>query len=97
MLRNNKIRRDKRGDIPTTILVLGVFVVCMLAILTFVYSDIKTKSSFSGIKIIEKANLEIEKGNLDYYYLEKKDNKITPNFSLDWIKEVVIFSVEYNP
>jgi hypothetical protein len=92
MLKNNK-----RGDIPITLLVLGIFVVCTLAIITFVRSDIQTKTSFSGIGIMEKANLEIENGNLGHYYLEKKVKKIVPSFSLDWIKDKIIFSVEYNP
>lgn len=92
MLKNNK-----HGDVPITILVLGIFVVCALAILTFIHSDIQTKTSFSGIQIMEKANLEIEQGNLGHYYLEKKVKKVVPNFSLDWIKDKLIFSVEYNP
>jgi hypothetical protein len=92
MLKNNK-----RGDVPITLLVLGIFVVCTLAILTFVRSDMQTKTSFSGIGIMEKANLEIEKENLEHYYLEKEVKKIVPSLSLNWVEKVVIFSVEYNP
>jgi hypothetical protein len=91
------LKKNKHGDVPITLLVLGIFVVCTLAILTFIRSDMQTKTSFSGIQIMERANLDIEQGNLGHYYLEKKVKKIVPSFSLDWIKEVVIFSVEYNP
>jgi len=91
----NKI--NKRGDIPVTLLVIGVLVVCTLALLSFIKSDNQVKKSFKGIEVMEKANIEIEEGNLNHYYLEKKNKKIVPSFSLNWIKEKVVFSVEYNP
>jgi hypothetical protein len=94
---NKKIRENKKGDIPVTVLVLGIFVVCVLAILSFVHSDIQIKNNFSGIKVMEKANIEIERGNLNHYYGEKRVKVIVPGFSLDWIKEKIIFSVDYNP
>jgi hypothetical protein len=92
-----RLKKNRKGDVPITLLVIGIFVVCTLALLTFIYSDVQTKSSFSGIGVMEQANLDIEKGNLNHYYLEKKAKRIVPSFSLDWIREVVIFSVEYNP
>ncbi|MFH1787234.1 MAG: hypothetical protein ABH811_00355 [archaeon] len=61
----NKI--NKRGDIPVTILVIGVFAVCTLAILSFKFFDIKTNEDF--YKIIgasEEMNTQIQK----YYFYD---------------------------
>ena len=38
--------KNKRGDIPVTILVLGVVAVCILAIISFFFSTAKVKSGF---------------------------------------------------
>ena len=89
--------KNRRGDVPVTILVLGVFVVCTLALVSFINSDRNSERSFIGIKIMEEANINIEKYNLQHYYYEEKARKIVPKLSLNWIEERVIFSVEYNP
>ena len=52
--------RNKKGDIPVTILVIGVFAVCSLALLTFFISDFKTSNSFVGIDIMQKMNAQID-------------------------------------
>jgi hypothetical protein len=57
-----KIKLNKKGDIPITLFVLGVFVVCSLAILTFIKADLQTKNSFSGVSVMRKANIDIEWG-----------------------------------
>lgn len=46
----------KKGDIPVTILVIGVFAVCTLALLSFVDSTYKTGENFEKINLVEKAN-----------------------------------------
>ncbi len=43
-----------------TILVIGVFAVCSLALLTFFISDFKTSNSFVGIDIMQKMNAQID-------------------------------------
>lgn len=55
------IINNKRGDIPITILVMGVIVICMLAIVSFYISDIKVKNSFASVGIIGQAALLKEK------------------------------------
>lgn len=95
--------KNKRGDIPITILVIGVFTICTLAILSFFNSSFQTEESFVGINEMEKINIQIEKYNsgvsladLDvkevgegFIYLEKK------SFPLFWAKEKILFSVKY--
>ena len=87
--------KNKRGDIPITILVIGVLVVCTLAILSFIKSDIEVKKSFSGVDVLEKANMNIERGNLESYYLDKKVRVFSPSLSSKWFKTKIIFSVRY--
>lgn len=48
---------NKRGDISTTILVIGVFAICGIALLSFYFSGIDSKESFSRIEIIKNVNL----------------------------------------
>jgi hypothetical protein len=90
-------RMNKRGDLPVTLLIIGVFVVCTLALLSFVYSSFRIQKSFVGVEIIEKANIQIESQNLDHIYLYKEVKKISPEWGFDWLKNKLIFSVEYNP
>ncbi len=95
-MKNKRIRNCK-GDVPVTILVLGVFVVCTLALLSFINSDRNSEKSFVGVKIMEEANMEIEIHNLNHHYVEKTERKIVPKFGFNWVEERVIFSLEYNP
>ena len=54
--------KNKRADIPVTILVIGVFAICTLAILSFSIIDNKSKEGFNeAIEAIEEINSEIEK------------------------------------
>ena len=87
---------DKRGDLPVTILIIGVFVVCTLALFSFIYSSYLINKSFVGVEVIENANIQIETHNLQHFYVEKNATKISPGWNLNWIKEKTIFSVEYN-
>ena len=48
---------NKKGDIPVTILVIGVFAICLIAILSFYISDSKVKKDFYSIEIIEQAKI----------------------------------------
>lgn len=88
---------DKRADIPLTILIVGVFGVCILALLSFIYSSFLINKSFVGVEIMEKANIQMEGHSLDHLYLDKKVTELSPEWGLDWFKEKIIFSVEYNP
>jgi hypothetical protein len=95
--KNKFIKRNKRGDIPVTLLVIGVFVVCTLAMISFINSDRNSEKTFVGLEIMEKMNLDIETRNLDHHYLEERRNVIIPEWGTNWVHERLIFSVEYNP
>jgi len=88
-------RRNRKADVPTTILVIGVFVVCGLAIASFFYSSLMFSSSFKDVGTMQKANMQIEKNSLQKYHDEVLGNKFSFNWDFDFIKEVVVFSVEY--
>jgi len=47
---------NRKGDIPVTILVLGVIAVCALAIFSFYSSSVLVKDSFVGVGIVERLN-----------------------------------------
>lgn len=65
--------KNKRGDIPVTILVIGVFAICTLAILSFSIIDNKSREGFTEvIEAMEEINSEIEK-----YHLYKNLGKST--------------------
>jgi len=58
------IRRNKRGDISITILVIGVFAVCSLAIASFIlYKGLNAKTSVN-MEIFENLSAAVEK----YYF-----------------------------
>lgn len=91
--------KNRRGEIPIVILVIGIFAVCSLALITFYSSNIKFKQSFVGLDLMEKANLQIENKsfhneNIRDIYLERKINE-SKWYSLEK-KEIVLFSVKYN-
>ncbi|MAH03664.1 hypothetical protein CMI39_02660 [Candidatus Pacearchaeota archaeon] len=74
--------KNKRGDIPVTILVIGVFAICSMAIFSFVYSKGKVQEDFVGIGLIENIN-SIEEEIRFYESLEK-----TPEEIKEILKEV---------
>lgn len=90
-------KKNKRGDLPVTVLVIGVFGVCILALLSFVHSSFKIQKSFVGVEIMEKANIQIELNGLNHLYLYKEVTKLSPEWGFNWFKKKIIFSVEYNP
>ncbi len=87
----NFFPKNRKADIPVTILVIGVFSVCCLALLSFFISAINTRESFMGIDLMEKINSQIEenffygitgystdleKTNLQRVIEYAKDNKV---------------------
>jgi len=88
--------RNRSGDIPITILVIGVMIICALAIVSFFSSTIKERNSFVGIDLTEQTNAKIESAifnneNPAGLYLYKN----TTEGFLFWQKEVLLFSIEY--
>jgi len=99
---NGGKRMNKKGDIPTTVLVIGVFVVCSLALGSFYVSNFKVEKSFVGIALMEEMNSQIERNlfsgeSIDGLYKEKNETKWIPEWGFNWRKEIIVFSVEYNP
>jgi hypothetical protein len=91
---------NKRGDIPVTILVIGIFGVCTLAIISFLASGVKFSNSFDGVSVMEKINIQIEETSfynqpLNGIYSEMNESYFSPEFGFNWIKERTVFSVTY--
>ena len=47
---------NKRGDVPITILVIGIFALCTLALISFYFASIKVVNSFAGVSLAEEVN-----------------------------------------
>ncbi len=58
-----KITKNKKADIPVTILVIGIVAVCVLAIISFVISG---SSNQTGVEAFEEIDSYVEKF---YFYL----------------------------
>lgn len=89
-------KKNKKGDIPVTILVISVIVICGLAIYTFSASTSHLRNYFVGIGFLEKLNSQIEQNvfngqSVAGLYVEDKQNQ---GF-LFWKKDVILFSAEY--
>jgi len=76
--------KNKKGDIPTVLLIVGVIALCGLAIFIFVTSLNQAKGSFDYVEEVEKANLEIEKDSLNNYHEEINESESIFKF---WKKE----------
>ena len=62
MLKN--LLKNKRGDIPITILVIGVLAICTLTIFSFYLSKRDVEDDFSSVDVIEKILVTKEKISL---------------------------------
>ena len=83
--------KNRKANIPVTILAIGIFIICTLAFFSFFVSMNKFGNSFSEkIDLVEKANSVIEKNSLDNYHQEIVDDGF-------WFlgKEKIVFSVDY--
>jgi hypothetical protein len=92
--------KNNRGDIPITILVIGVFAICAFAILSFIISSISLRNSFVGIDIVESANKQIEfkefnNENANYFYQEINKTRVSLDYLKRGFKDEILFSVEY--
>ncbi len=70
MFLNNKMAntlfpKNRKGNIPITILTIGVVLVCTFALYTFLSSRNHVRNSFVGIGVIEDMNSQIEQ---NYFY-----------------------------
>ncbi len=55
------LKKSRRGDIPITILVLGVVLICMAAIFTFYFSAHSVKNGLNSVGLIQKATVTMDK------------------------------------
>ena len=55
--------QNRKGDVPTAILVLGTFAVCALALISFFASNLFVENTFFGPEIIEKMNSNVNEYN----------------------------------
>ncbi len=61
-----KKKMNKRADIPVTLLVIGVFAICTLAIISFKIASVNSTKGFSeSMQAMEDMNAEIQK--YDFY------------------------------
>ncbi len=58
------IIKNKRGDIPTTILIIGVFAMCTYALISLAFYNVKVKRTVMETNVIENMNSKIEQYNL---------------------------------
>lgn len=61
-----KIIQDKKADISITILVLGVFAICAVAIISFIIVGSSSSNTFSGPETIENLSSNLENF---YFYI----------------------------
>ena len=91
--------KNNRGDIPITILTIGVFVVCTLALLSFFVSSINLRNSYVGVDKINEFNIDLEKsefyntGMINYQEINKTHVRL--DYLLNGFEDELLFSVEY--
>ena len=84
--------KNKRGDIPVTILVIGVIAICGLALLSFFSSSFKLEQSFTNVPVMEELNVKIAEYN---FYKAKGVSESQINEILN-IKEDTYLLIEQN-
>jgi hypothetical protein len=57
----NSSTMNKRGDIPITILVVGVLFICGMALFTFYFSNDSVKKGFNSVEAVEQAAVIADK------------------------------------
>jgi hypothetical protein len=54
---------NKKGDITTTIFVIGVVALCFFAMISFYISNLNSSDNFIRIQSIQNVNTKIERGD----------------------------------
>ncbi|MBI2004525.1 hypothetical protein HYS72_03625 [Candidatus Pacearchaeota archaeon] len=76
---------NKKGDVPTAILVLGTFAVCALALISFFASNLFVENTFFGPELVEKMNSQVNEYN---FYGSK-------NLDGEEIKEILLLEENF--
>ena len=77
--------KNRKGDIPITILVAGVIAVCILTLFSFYYSTNKQKETFVGPGLIETI-----------YSLQEEQQLNIPNFQKPITKGVYSVKITFD-
>ncbi len=85
MIKNILKKINKRGDVPTAILVLGVFALCALALISFYISGIFVENNFFGPNLVEQMNSNINEYN--FYSSE--------NLNAQEIREILLLEEDF--
>ena len=80
MIKN--LLKNRHGDIPITILVIGILAICALAIFSFYFSDRSVKTGFSSVDVIEKVLVTKEKISFYNKSLEFTQEEIEEIFGI---------------
>jgi len=91
------LKSNKKGDVTVAILVIGILFVCLLALLTFFLSSIKTADDFVDIGVMEKAVLRAEKGDFKTGESFIEEKKFVREHWYSLKKEKLAFSILYYP
>ncbi len=79
--------KNKKGDISITILVIGIILVCTLALISFFLSTLRARDSFVGVNIIKKLNSQVEE---NYFY--EKQTGINARDPLVMVKNALAYA-----
>jgi len=92
-----KQKMNKRGDIPVTILAIGVVVICTLALLTFIIANLKTNQIALGVSSMELLNSDIEKFHtyLNLGYSAEEATNFIDSATYDSANQEVKFEIKY--
>jgi len=60
--------KNKKGNLPIVLLVLGVFALCSLGLISFLIADFKTNNSFVGIGLMIDLQEQID----EYTFLKEQ-------------------------
>lgn len=100
-----KNKQNKKGNIPVTILVIGVFAICTLTILSFIVFSYNTSKHFVGPGLIEtilSMEEELKFNNNPYSFnqngvrITTTNNNIEGNYTLENGKVLVSIRYELN-
>ena len=57
---NKRVYMNHRGDVTILVLIIGIFLVCVIAVVSFWNADNKFKNNFYGINMMEQVNADVE-------------------------------------